>query len=62
MLRLTILPLTQPDKPRKQELIEDAVSLAKNMKDGRQQMFAMAGIVTATVKFVDKEYLKNLKE
>ena len=62
VMRLIILPLTQPDKARKQELIEDAISLAKGLEDERQQMFAMAGIVTATVKFVDAEYLKNVKE
>ena len=61
VMKLIILPLTQPDKKRKQELIEDAISLAKNVKNERQQLFVIAGIVTATVKFIDTEYLKNLK-
>ena len=61
VMRLIILPLTQPDKGRKQGLIEEAVNLAKGVRDERQQMFALAGIATATVKFMDAEYLKKLK-
>ena len=61
VMRLIILPLTQPDKTRKQKLVEDAINLAKNVKDESQQLFAVAGIVTATAKFVEAEYLKNLK-
>ena len=61
VLMLIILPLTQPDKGLKQKLIEDAVSLAKRVQDERQKLFAIAGIVTATNKFIDSGYLKNLK-
>ena len=62
VLRLIVLPLTQPDKAMKQELIEDAVRIAKSVKDENQQLFALAGIVTATNRFIDPEYREKLKE
>ena len=62
VMRLIILPLTEPDKAKKQKLIEDAVGLAKKLRDEGQKMFAVAGIVTATNKFIDEDYLKKLKE
>ena len=61
VLKLIILPLTQPDKSRKQKLIEDSIDLAKSVKDERQQLFAVAGIVTATNKFIDAEYMSVLE-
>ena len=36
VMRLIILPLTQPDKERKQRLIEDTVNLAKQAEDDNQ--------------------------
>jgi len=56
------LPLTQPDKAKKQELIEDTVNLAKQLSDEKQQLFAVAGILTATDKFIDKDYSNQIKE
>jgi hypothetical protein len=61
IMRLIILPLTQPDKTRKQKLIEDAIDLAKQVTDEQQQLFIMAGIVTATRKFIDHKYSETLK-
>ena len=62
IMRFIILPLTQPDKKRKQELIENTVSLAKQIEDDAQQAFILAGILTATNKFIDPEYSKKVKE
>jgi hypothetical protein len=62
IMRLIILPLTQPDKTRKQKLIEDAINLAKQVQDTHNQLFIMAGILTATSKFIDREYAKQVKE
>ena len=56
------MPLTQPDKAKKQELIEDTVNLAKQLSDEKQQLFAVAGILTATDKFIDKDYSNQIKE
>ena len=62
VMRLIILPLTQPDKKRKQQLIEDTVTLAKQVTDDGQQAFILAGILTATNKFIDPEYAERIKE
>jgi len=62
MLRLIVLPLTQPAKTQKQNLIEETVNLAKLIQDERQQLFAVAGILTATDKFIDRDYSDQIKE
>ena len=62
VMRFIVLPLTQPDKTRKQKLIEDTIDLAKQVQDEHQQLFIMAGIITATNKFIDAEYMKSVKE
>ena len=62
LLKLIILPLTQPDKSRKQQLIEDTVNLARQLSDEKQQLFAVAGVLTATDKFIDRSYSDQIKE
>ena len=62
VMRFIILPLTQPDKKRKQSLIEDTVALAKQVEDDVQQAFILAGILTATNKFIAPNYAKKVKE
>jgi hypothetical protein len=62
IMRFIVLPLTQPDTTRKQKLIEDTISLAKQVQDEHQQLFIVAGILTATNKFIDQEYSKSVKE
>jgi len=62
MLNFIILPLTQPQIDKKQKLIENAVDLAKQIKDDHQQIFAIAGILTASDKFIDKNYSNSIKE
>jgi transcription termination factor NusB len=62
VMKLIILPLTQSNKTHKQKLIEDAIDLAKQVKDEQQQLFIVAGILTATNKFIDSEYSKQIKE
>jgi predicted transposase/invertase (TIGR01784 family) len=62
VIRFIVLPLTEPRKDGKQELIERSVSLAKEISDEEQQLFVIAGMLVATDKFIDKEYLKKVKE
>ena len=62
IMRLIILPLTQPDKKRKQQLIENTVALIKRVQDDDQQAFMLAGILTATNKFIDPMYAEKVKE
>jgi len=61
VMNLIILPLTQPDKNRKQKLIEEAIDLAVQIQDEQQQLFIVAGILTATNKFIDREYSEMVK-
>ena len=61
VMKLIILPLTQPDKAQKQKLIENAIDLAKQVQDEQQQLFIVAGILTATNKFIDREYSEMVK-
>jgi len=61
IMRLIILPLTQPKNEKKQKLIEDAIDLAKKIQDEKQQLFVIAGILTATDKFIDQEYSEKVK-
>ena len=60
VMRFIILPLMS--KNDKQELIETAVSLAKEVDDEYKQNFIIAGILSATDKFIDKNYSNKLKE
>ena len=62
VMKLIILPLTQPKKERKQRLIEDTVALAKQIQNEQQQMFILAGILTATNKFIDPLFSSQVKE
>ncbi|MCL2158419.1 MAG: transcriptional regulator [Oscillospiraceae bacterium] len=60
VMRFIILPLTA--RKDKQELIESAVSLAKEVGDEVKQSFIVAGILAATDKFIDQNYSNKMKE
>jgi len=62
MLRLVILPLTQPDDAQKQVLVEDAIKLAKILSDERQQALAISGVLVASDKFIDQNYRNQILE
>lgn len=46
----------------RQDLIKEAVELAKNIKNETTQLQVIAGILTATDKFIDEEYAKRVRE
>jgi len=60
VMRFIILPLTALKD--KQEMIETTVNLAKEVEEEDKQRFIIAGILTATDKFIDKNYSNKLKE
>jgi hypothetical protein len=62
VLKLIVLPLTEPDKTKKQQLAEDTINLAKQLPDEKQQVFIMAGILTASNKFIDRTFANQIKE
>lgn len=61
IIRLILLPLMKSKKKR-QEIIEESMDLAKNIKDGKKQLAVIAGLLTVTDKFIDEEYAKNIRE
>jgi len=61
IMKFIILPLTQPNKSEKQKLIEATIDLAKQIQDESHQLFVMAGILTATDKFIDRAYSEMVK-
>jgi predicted transposase/invertase (TIGR01784 family) len=62
IMRFIILPLTQPNKIRKQKLIKETVDLAKQVKNEDQQAFILAGILTAADKFIDQKFAESVRE
>jgi predicted transposase/invertase (TIGR01784 family) len=60
VMRFIILPLTKKDN--KQDFIELTVNLAKEIIDEEKQGFIIAGILSATDKFIDKDYSNKLRE
>jgi predicted transposase/invertase (TIGR01784 family) len=60
IMRFIILPLTE--KAGNQARVESVIELAKEIKDERTQVFVIAGILTATDKFINKEYANSVKE
>jgi len=59
VMRFIILPLTL--KNNKQETVENAVNLAKNIKDEDEQAFIIAGILAAADKFIDRDYSQQMR-
>ena len=59
VMRFIILPLMK--KAGDQKMIEAAIGLAKQVGDERQQVFIIAGILTAADKFIDKAYADQVK-
>jgi hypothetical protein len=60
VMKLVIAPLAKTTAPR-QELIERSVETAKGIEDERQQTFAIAGILVASDKFIDRDYSDNVR-
>ena len=59
--RISFLPLMY-SRLNRQDLIKEAVELAKSVEDETTQLQMIAGILTATDKFIDEEYAKKVRE
>lgn len=62
MTELMILPLTAKGEKPKQDYIEKAVQLAKQLPSRSDTLKVLSGILTFTDKIIDKEYATRLKE
>ena len=59
IMKFIFLPLTR--KNEKQKLIEETISLAKEINDDDKKTFIIAGILSATDKFIDEKYSERIK-
>ena len=49
-------------KEEKEQKIQEAISLAANIRDREQQLFALTGLLTFTDKLLDDEMADKIKE
>jgi hypothetical protein len=61
LMKLSFLPLMYSRHDR-QALIQECVELAKSIQDETSQLQVIAGILTATDKFIDEGYAKKVRE
>lgn len=60
-MRLIILPLTQKGAGEKQGMIEKVIDLANLITDTNQRIFILSGVIVASDKFIDKDYLEMIR-
>ena len=61
LMQLIILPLTGKGKEAKQQIIENVITLTKQIKDETKQVFVLSGVLVATDKFIDEKYADNIR-
>ncbi len=61
LMKLVILPLTVPGFEGKQEMLEKVVDLAEQITDEEQRIFTLSGVIVASDKFINKEYLDQIR-
>lgn len=61
LMKLSFLPLMH-SRFNRQDLIKEAVELAKRIESEPKQLQVIAGILTATDKFIDEKYAKKVRE
>ena len=61
LMKLVILPLTVPGFEGKQEMLEKVVDLAEQITDEEQRIFTLSGVIVASDKFINREYLDQIR-
>lgn len=61
LMKLVILPLTVPGTEGKQKMLETVVELAEQLWDEEQRIFILSGVVVASDKFIEKEYMEQVR-
>ena len=61
LMEFIILPLSYRTKEEKQEKIRETVELAVKIKDRKQQIFTLAGILVFTDKVIDRETASKIR-
>lgn len=62
IMQLIVLPLTVKGKSEKLLMVEKSVNLAKKIDNEKQQVFALAGLLTFSDKIIDADYSNSVKE
>lgn len=61
LMRLVILPLTVPGMEGKQKMLERIVDLAEQIPNEGQRIFTLSGVIVASDKFINREYLDQIR-
>lgn len=61
LMKLVILPLTIAGSEGKQEMLEKVVDLAELITDEEQRIFTLSGVIVASDKFINREYLDQIR-
>lgn len=61
LMEFIILPLSYRNRKEKEDKIRETVKLAKQLKDRRQQVFVLSGILTFTDKLIDMETANQIR-
>ena len=61
LVEFIILPLSYRNRKEKEDKIRETVKLAKQLKDRRQQVFVLSGILTFTDKLIDMETANQIR-
>lgn len=62
LMELIILPLTVKGIEAKRELVVEAIEIAKAIKNEKQRLYTISGILTFSDKFIDKEFAQKVRE
>lgn len=61
LMKLVILPLTISGPTGKQHMLERIVELAEQIPDEKQRVFTLSGVIVASDKFINRDYLEQLR-
>ena len=61
LMKLVILPLTISGPTGKQHMLERVVELAEQIPDEEQRIFTLSGVIVASDKFINRDYLEQLR-
>ena len=62
LMKLVILPLAVPGTEGKQKMLEAVVGLAEQLENEEQQVFILSGVVVASDKFIQREYMEQIRK
>ena len=61
LMQLIVLPLAGKGNEAKQQIIENVITLTKQIKDETKQIFVLSGVLVTTDKFIDEKYADNIR-